>query len=90
MNLIHPDIAANECKPVAIGHRPELVLVLNEAVVIEFVLIEGALLVKPHFVVWTEFVQRDNTLLASLYFAFPRDPPFKRGDEEAIGTFHDL
>lgn len=83
--LIDSSVVSNKGEPAA-GHSSELVLVLDESVVVEFVLVDGALLVEGDGVVLAELVQGDHIFLHPLHLHLALNVPLEGRQEETVGT----
>ena len=64
-HVVNPGVVSDKSKP-AILHTPEFVLILDKSVIVEFILVETALVVEHNGIVWSQLVQWDHCLLYPL------------------------
>ncbi len=82
-HIVNPSVHSYQPKPTAL-HRPELVIIHDQSIVVQLVFIDRALVVKLDRVLWSEFINRDYGLFCFLYLNLPRNVAFEWSDKEAI------
>lgn len=88
-DVVDPRVVAHQGEP-AIRHRPELVFVLDETVIVELVLVDGALVVRGYRVARAQFLDWDDAVRHALYLDVALEAPLEGREEETVGTLVDL
>jgi hypothetical protein len=88
-DIVDPGVHSDESEP-AVFHGSEFVVVDYEAVVVELVLVHGALEVEFDGVFRAELVDGDYVLFGFLYFYLTGDVAFEGWDEKAVRAFLNL
>lgn len=88
-NIVDAGVVAHQGEP-TIGHGSELVLVLDETVIVELVLVDGALVVCSYRVVLAQLLHWDNCVRHSFYLDLTLEVSLERSEEETIRTLIDL